>query len=185
MSIRINFLQWQICSWQEFLKDKPGSVLSQKQIKEQAWRGSSWWHCVWRLTSSLFWEHPALRAPGSLLLLQVPVCCREKVQLFAAINSINKLIRGLGNKISLMTSAHSLSNRFDSAALDSHTTKTELNYRTSNSQTLPVAAHCLSASHPALWPCLPQPLKHTSWVSKRRRFECTVYAAKTPVCLVF
>lgn len=101
MSIRINFLQWQICSWQEFLKDKPGSVLSQKQIKEQAWRGSSWWHCVWRLTSSLFWEHPALRAPGSLLLLQVPVCCREKVQLFAAINSINKLIRGLGNKFLL------------------------------------------------------------------------------------
>lgn len=72
------------------------------------------------------------------------------MQLFAAINTINKLIRGLGNKISLMTSAHSLSNRFDSAALDSRTTKTELNYRTSNSQTLPVAAHCLSASHPAL-----------------------------------
>lgn len=73
-----------------------------------------------------------------------------------------------------MTSAHSLSNRFDSAALDDHTKQTELNYRTSNSQTLPVTAHCLSASHPALWPCLPQPLKHTSWVSKRRRFECTV-----------
>lgn len=44
-----------------------------------------------------FQPFPALEASGSLLLLLVPVCSREKVQLFGAINS-HKLIRGLGNR---------------------------------------------------------------------------------------
>lgn len=164
------------------------SVLSQKQNKEQPGRGSSWWGHAWRtrFTSSHFSEHPALRGPGSLLSLQVPVCSRGKIQLFAAINS-QKLIRGLGDRklFSLVTSAHSLSNRFDNPALDGHPKKQYWNTEQVTAKALPVIAHCLSASNSALWPCLPQTFEHLSWVSKRRRFECITYAAKVPDCLVF